>query len=191
VNVPRRQISARDYKNTGSGNSPSVFDTYRQFLYGLGAGLAVASIVHLAHLRARKDQPPDEPVAQAKKAADDTPVAEESVAQYDFYDMLPKFEVVVPEKERDVTNDGPTVSVARPGMYVLQAGSYRNLPDAERLRDKLLKQGIKSAIQRVQVDADVWHRVRMGPFTDLKQLNSTRSSLRAADVDAIVIRLPD
>jgi cell division protein FtsN len=105
--------------------------------------------------------------------------------------MLPKFEVVVPEQDHDAKRDLPSVAVEQPGAYVLQVGSYRNQADAARLREKLAKQGIDASIQRVAVDDDVWHRVRIGPFRDLDKLNATRRELRAADIDAILLRVPD
>ena len=55
--------------------------------------------------------------------------------KYDFYEMLPNFEVVVPEKDKEVKRDLPTrtAKIERPGVYVLQAGSYRNRADADRV----------------------------------------------------------
>jgi cell division protein FtsN len=50
-------------------------------------------------------------------------------------------------------------------------------------------QGIESSIQKVTVDADTWHRVRIGPITDLNKLEDTRRKLREAQIDAMVIRL--
>ena len=105
--------------------------------------------------------------------------------------MLPKFEVVVPERDRDVSGEPPAAPISRPGVYVLQAGSYRNLSDAERVRKQLALQGIEAKVQRVAVDADVWHRVRIGPVDDLAELNRLRRQLQAADVDALVIRVGD
>jgi cell division protein FtsN len=106
--------------------------------------------------------------------------------------MLPNFEVVVPEKDKDVKRDTPaTARVERPGVYVLQAGSYRNEADADRVRAQLSMQGIDAKVQRVAVDADVWHRVRIGPITKLDELNKLRKQLQAADVDALVIRVGD
>jgi cell division protein FtsN len=106
--------------------------------------------------------------------------------------MLPNFEVVVPEKEKDVKRDLPAAArVERPGVYVLQAGSYRNEADADRVRAQLAMQGIDAKVQRVAVDADVWHRVRIGPITKLDELNKLRKQLQAADVDALVIRVGD
>jgi len=85
----------------------------------------------------------------------------------------------------------PAAKIERPGVYVLQAGSYRNEADAERVAKQLSLQGIDAKVQRVAVDADVWHRVRVGPINDLAQLNRVRKQLHAADVDAIVIRIGD
>ena len=105
--------------------------------------------------------------------------------------MLPNFEVVVPEKERDVKRDLPTVKIEKPGSYVLQAGSYHNEGDADRVARQLTLQGVDAKVQRVALDADVWFRVRVGPISDLAQLNKVRRQLQAADVDALVIRVGD
>jgi cell division protein FtsN len=187
----RARLSGRDYKHAGRGNGESLLAKYRDFLIGLAVGLSVAAVVYLSDVRQKSpaDEEQPQPRAQARAAAEAE--AEQPAAQYDFYDMLPKFEVVVPEKERDVRTDTPAAPVARPGVYVLQAGSYRSQPDAERVRAQLAKQGIEATVQRVAVDADVWHRVRIGPISDLARLNSTREALRRADIDAIVVRVGD
>ena len=106
--------------------------------------------------------------------------------------MLPNFEVVVPERDKDVRRDLPAAAkIERPGVYVLQAGSYRNEADADRVRRQLALQGVQAQVQRVAVDADVWHRVRVGPIRDLDELNKLRKQLQAADLDALVIRVGD
>jgi cell division protein FtsN len=116
---------------------------------------------------------------------------EEGARNYDFYEMLPNFEVVVPEKDREVARerDNSPAHIERPGVYVLQAGSYRQQAEADRVRAQLERQGIQAAVQRVAVDDDVWHRVRIGPLNDLAELNRLRARLRAADLDALVIRV--
>lgn len=187
------RLTARDYKQAGrrgGGNARS--GRWRDIGIGLGIGLAIALAIFLRDHRptdsADAQPKPRAPTKSQPQAAADT---EEPAPQYDFYDMLPKFEVVVPEKERDVRRDLPTARVERPGVYVLQAGSYRNQADAERVRTQLGKQGITATVQRVAVDTDVWHRVRVGPIRDLNQVNRMRESLRAADIDALVIRVGD
>jgi hypothetical protein len=38
------------------------------------------------------------------------------------------------------------------------------------------------------MDVDVWHRVRIGPISNLDELDKLRRQLQAADVDALVMR---
>jgi cell division protein FtsN len=194
VSASRQRLAARDFKNTGQRDGFD-FARYQQFGIGLGIGLLIALGVYLSDFRVTQPKAEVAPKPRADKTAgSEAPAAgegDDAAPQYDFYDMLPKYEVVVPEQDREVRRDLPSVRVEQPGVYFVQVGSYRDKAEAERLRLKLSKQGIDATIQRVAVDADVWHRVRIGPFRDLKKLNDTRSELRAADVDAIVIRVGD
>lgn len=186
-----QRIGVRDYKRParrgGNGGSRRWVDIG----IGLSIGLVIALAVHFKGVRdgAPVDETP-QPRADAQRPASEA-AAEEPEPQYDFYDMLPRFEVVVPERDTEVRRDLPAARVERPGVYVLQAGSYRNAADAERRRAQLAKQGINASVQRVAVDADVWHRVRIGPVRDLNQVNRLRDNLRAADIDALVIRVGD
>ena len=188
------RLTTRDYKKTS--RRPLDFARWREFGFGLLAGAALASVAFVYagnHHKAaetadapRPDPhralPPDGAAAGGGKTGE----------KYDFYQMLPNFEVVVPEKDKEVKRDLPAgAPIARPGVYVLQAGSYRNEADAERVRRQLSLQGVDARVQRVAVDTDVWHRVRIGPITNLEQLNRVRKQLQAAEVDALVIRVGD
>lgn len=190
----RQRISARDYKHGGGKRGGFDFAQYQQFGVGLAAGLLVALGVFVFDRREKPAEAEVAPTPRAdKQAAKKSPAteAEDPAEQYDFYDMLPKYEVVIPEQDRDVRRDQPSVAVVQAGAYVLQVGSFQNQPEAERLRDKLAKQGIDASVQRIAIDADVRHRVRIGPIRDLAKLNATRRQLRAADIDALLIRLGD
>ncbi|HZD54327.1 MAG TPA: SPOR domain-containing protein, partial [Woeseiaceae bacterium] len=112
-------------------------------------------------------------------------------SRFDFYDMLPNFEVIIPEQEKEVRTDTAAKAVVTPGVYVLQVGSFTNYADADRRRAQLALQGIESSIQRVVIDDKTYHRVRIGPIDDLDKLNMLRSRLRAANIDALRIRLSD
>jgi cell division protein FtsN len=185
---------ARDYK-TKRGRATG-FSGWAGLMCGLALGLAVAGVVYL------KDHRLDAPavgagkMAKKKTRANEPPEAadagaEEPAKSYDFYDQLPKFEVVVPEKDKDVRPDIKPVPETRSGTYVLQAGSYKNFADADRVRAKLALQGIESKVQKVSVDNDTWHRIRIGPISKLDELNRLRQILRKADVDVLVIRVGD
>ena len=190
------KLTSRDYKSA-KGRSMSL-GRMREFGMGtlVGVVLATSVFVYVNDKRAAlRDAAAETPRPEPRRAApvDPDATAATSNEKYTFYDRLPNFEVVVPEKDREVMKrDLPaTAAVERPGVYVLQVGSYRNESDADRVRQQLSLQGIEATVQRVAVDADVWHRVRIGPITKLDQLNKLRKQLQAADVDAIVIRVGD
>jgi len=188
---------ARDYKT--NRKPAGGFSGWVGLACGLCVGLVIAGAVYI------KDHRPGAPVVQTAKAdkkksrfdappdaePGDTGAAEDSAKSYDFYDRLPKFEVVVPEKEKDVRPDTRAVPETRRGTYVLQAGSYKNFADADRVRAQLALQGVESKVQKVSVDNDTWHRIRIGPVSKLDELNRLRTSLRKADVDVLVIRVGD
>ncbi|HEX2138787.1 MAG TPA: SPOR domain-containing protein [Woeseiaceae bacterium] len=171
-------------------------------LFGLLVGLSVAFAIYI---NGRDSRIPAEPqareAASMEQAADQAappPVEipsgtadEPAKPRFDFYSMLPNFEVIIPEQEPDVKTDTAVQAVVEPGVYVLQAGSFTQHADADRRRAQLALQGIESTIQQVTIDDKTYHRVRIGPMEDLEQLNVVRSRLREADIDVLRIRLGD
>jgi cell division protein FtsN len=190
------KLSARDYKS--SQHRPLELRRWREFGYGLLAGALLVTLTftwlgnrHKAAADA-PDAPRPDPHRVVRAEAEAASASGKPAEKYDFYQMLPNFEVVVPEKDKDVKRDLPSAAkIERPGIYVLQAGTYRKEADANRVRAQLALQGIEAKVQRVAVDADVWHRVRIGPISNLDELNKLRRQLQAADVDALVIRIGD
>ena len=216
-----RRLSARDYKRTRRTGSPA----WRGFGYGLALGLIIAGAVFVrdhhrlsvpaepthpvpgarrAHRGAADDAgPPDDPQSQAAAggsgaAATGTTATDAAggVGGFDFYRMLPKSKVVVPEHEHasrasPASASASAAQIARPGTYFLQVGSYHDDAVAERVRAKLAKQGITATVQRVAVDTDVWHRVRVGPIHDPALLNRLRQQLQASNLGALVIRVAE
>jgi cell division protein FtsN len=189
---------SRDYKNSKSrGGGAGSLSGIAGFVVGLALGLAVAVGVYLFDrrpaARLAQEAPPvtrDEAPASGKPGP--AAASQDAETQFDFYEMLPKFEVVIPEEggEAPAAGSGSVAGpVEKPGAYILQAGSFRNQSDADRVRALIAMQGVESKIQKVTIDRDTWHRVRVGPITNLKQLEETRSKLRNARIDALVIRV--
>lgn len=170
-------------------------------VFGLAVGLSVAAAVWFSDRRAPAHSP--EPgisrPASLENALDDNgetmrpppPETESSERRFEFYEILPNMEVIVPEEEYEIEADTAPQAVVDPGTYILQAGSFTALNDAERRRAELGLQGIQSYIQRVIIDDKTYHRVRIGPIDDLDELNLLRSRLRAARIDVLRIRLGD
>jgi len=180
---------ARDYKR--SRGRREGFSGWTGLFVGLVAGLAVGLALYFFDPR-----PPEPSGTEVKVAAAAEPASaresadDEDSGQYDFYQMLPNFEVVVPEREAVVQGDAPETAEKK-GAYVLQAGSYRKFEDADRVRAQLALQGIESNVQRVAIDSDTWHRVRIGPITDPAELDRVRTRLKEAEVDFLVVRVGD
>jgi hypothetical protein len=203
--VSNRRLTARDYKGVRRGGLD--LGRWRDLALGFAAGLLVALVVYVGDHRGAQAAAeaggalaPTPRHAGARGAgaagADAASVdathtgAEGAIDKYDFYDGLPKFEVVVPEKEHGTRVDA-AARVNRPGTYFLQAGSYRNVEDANRIQAKLARQSISASVQRVALDADVWYRIRIGPIKDLDQLNRVRQQLQSAEIASLVIRVDD
>lgn len=165
--------------------------------FGLAIGLSVAAAVWVSDRRTILA-----PVTAAREPAsldsaldrndDDRQVEvpdEPKKSRFDFYEMLPNFEVIVPEEDTNVAKDVEPKAIVQPGIYVLQAGSFTAYADADRRRAELALQGISSSIQRVTIDDKTYHRVRIGPIDNLDELNLLRSRLRAAKIDVLRIKL--
>jgi cell division protein FtsN len=165
---------------------------------GLIAGLFVAFLVFL-------QMRPQQTVASQTKALEkpaeaasrelhpirEKPIPTPPKPRFDFYNLLPEMEVIVPEQEISGTPTHEGVKqVEKPGTYLLQAGSFRNLQQADQLRAKLALLGLETSLQTVSINSkQSWHRVRVGPFNNLTDLNEARSLLKTNGVDAILIRL--
>ena len=96
-------------------------------------------------------------------------IAEPKKPRYDFFTVLPEMEVVVPEQElsrkADKADPAHQYDSRKPRInYILQAGSFRNATDAEQMKARLALLGSMATVQKVTVNGQTWHRVRIGPF---------------------------
>src|SRR5262245_5009525 len=176
-------------------------------LFGLSIGLVVAAGVyfrrapspaeHAATAERAAPAPANAERAPARRgapgrgaAANNGEAAKASEQRFDFYDILPQYEVVVPEVETAAGPSARAKPVDEPGSYVLQAGSFGAAADAEKLKANLALLGIESRVQKVSIDDDVYHRVRIGPITDLDKLNRIRRQLHDAHINAMLMKVP-
>jgi len=188
-------------RRSSKSRNKQQFPGWVWMLFGLSLGLSVAFAIYV------KDDPASGPSMQAvqpqpdsgQNSLDDngeTQTAaisepEEKERRFTFYDVLPNFELIVPEKQAEVEADVEPAAIVEPGVYVLQAGSFSTNQDADRRRAELALQGIESHIQRVKINDKNYHRVYIGPTEDLDELNMLRSRLRAAKIDVFRIRISD
>ena len=107
----------------------------------------------------------------------------------DFYTILPEFETVLPEPK-----GGKKTAKAEPpeaGVnYILQAGSFGNLEDADRLKAKLTLSGLETHIEKVAIEGKgAYYRVRLGPYSSVEALDSASAKLTQLGIKALRIKV--
>lgn len=169
-------------------------------LFGLGVGLIIAIGVYLrmpvpaaAPAASAASPPPARPEPPAERARPQPrPAASASdESRFEFYEILPQFEVVVPSEDdsRPTTASRPRPAET-PGSFLLQAGSFSAPADADRLQANLALLGIESHVQRVTIDNAAFNRVRIGPIGDLDTAKRTQRQLRDAGIDTLLMQVP-
>ncbi|MES2580308.1 MAG: SPOR domain-containing protein [Pseudomonadota bacterium] len=118
----------------------------------------------------------ENPDAAAQKKTDN---------QFDFYTILPETESTVTEKE--VKDNALTV---KKDNYFLQIGAFQNEADADNMKAKLALQGFEAVVQTASIpEKGVWHRVRVGPLSDIDQINKIRGDLTTGGFNTDLIKV--
>ncbi|MDO8990448.1 MAG: SPOR domain-containing protein [Sideroxyarcus sp.] len=121
-------------------------------------------------------------------------VAEPKI-QYEFYrELTDKSDGAgrrTTQKPAPKPREKPQVVATAPApkdLYFVQAGSFQNVGDAEKLKAKLAFSGFEANIQEAAIpDKGVWHRVRLGPFSD-GEAAKTISALKQNGIIATHLR---
>ena len=97
-------------------------------------------------------------------------------------------EVVIPDHEiktriREEKNGTGDANA----QYIIQAGSFRDSPEAELLKTKLTAMGIESRVEKAQVGKVRWYRVKVGPYAGMSSVLTIKTQLRNSGTDAIVL----
>lgn len=108
--------------------------------------------------------------------------------RFTFYKILPEKEVIIAEHEIKTLKREESLGKKPPegGQYLVQAGSFTRLEDAEKLRTKLSQLKVKAKIESVRIDNADWHRVKVGPFDTLVNADRVRVYLRGNKIDSVV-----
>jgi len=107
----------------------------------------------------------------------------------DFYTILPEFETVLPEPKggkKTARAESPEAGV----NYILQAGSFGNHEDADRLKAKLALSGLEAKIEKVVIDGKgAYYRVRLGPYASVEALDSASARLTQLGINALRLKV--
>ncbi len=159
-------------------------------LLGVAMGLSLAVFLVTAGLWRPQGAPE---VPQPRAGLDDDPAELAELAappparrsEYDFYTVLPEMEVVIPDTE--IEQRVQRREEQRPGSYLLQVGSFRRPEDAEKAKVELAFLGIVAAIIPVRINGQDWHRVRVGPFEDVREMDQVKRRVQEAGYQVLVL----
>jgi cell division protein FtsN len=191
---------SRDYKPASKGSSskksgsPMLVGIVIGLFLGLGIALAVAifikgspsPFVERKPQQAVGDNAPPAPSPAEEKRPEGK--SKEEKPRFDFYTILPGTEE--PVSEKDIKQQG-SESAAK-SQYYLQAGAFQKEADADNLKAKLALMGVEASIQTATVpDKGVWHRVRVGPYNNVDDLNRVRGTLSQNGISTSLVKVHD
>jgi len=148
---------------------------------GAVAGLFIAFLFQLEPGResVKRDTAATQPVTPAPaKPREQNP-------SYDFYTLLPESEVVTPRPRPTPPPPPPPAAKPEPAAkaqpttrYYLQAGSFRQRSEADRVRAQIILMGLDARLEDAKLaNGEVWHRVQVGPFADQGKLTQAEQTL--------------
>lgn len=120
-----------------------------------------------------------------------------------FYELLKESEVIVNQDESstdadtntdtdtDTSTDTPaptpaSTATTKPVEYILQAGSFKNADDADRLRAELILHNLNARVDKTDIGGQTWHRVIVGPFATRDLASRARGTLASMDMESIM-----
>jgi len=116
--------------------------------------------------------------------------------RFEFYQLLPGMEVPIPDTDHDGLK--PKISAEKPttpqtqtklaaAQYLIQAGTFRGLTQAESLKRRLTQQGMAARIQKIEAEDGFWFRVTVGPFASESMAITHKNRLAKQKIQGILI----
>lgn len=124
----------------------------------------------------------------AGKAADVPPPAKpQDKPRFDFYQILPGNEDVT--KAKGGKEEPKTAPAESKETFYLQAGAFQNVGDADNMKARLALLGIEATIQiSSSPERGTFHRVRVGPYNRVEDVNRTRDTLKQNGIETTLIK---
>lgn len=124
---------------------------------------------------------------QAAEAAVDAPPVD--TIPYTFYQRLPGQGVELPKKQETSPSAAP--GEEDQGLYLVQVVSLQKQSDADAVRAELALKGYDARLQTVEVAGETWHRVIIGPITEMNVAQVTADQLAKQKYNPVVSRVAD
>lgn len=127
--------------------------------------------------------------AAAKAQVEEASTKAAEKPRFDFYSILPGEDA----KDRPADKAQPESARALPAdvkeTFYVQAGAFQSAADADNLRARLALLGVEAAVQSgATMDRGPLHRVRIGPFTRVEDVNRVRDTLKQNGIETTLIK---
>ncbi len=179
--------------NTGSGGGATKSKVVAGMVIGIVLGVTFAGFVawyvlakNPASFTNKELREPPKMTPQVAPVPTNPPVAASAVGgqNFEFYKELPDkpeggaTKKVVTKPQAPVVNP-PAKAAVDGALYFVQAGSFQNADDAEKLKAKLALVGMEASVQKADIPGrGVFHRVRLGPYKGVAEANATIANLK-------------
>lgn len=157
---------------------------WRWYASGVLSGVVLSLGLYLVTLPpapGETGKAPPEPQPKTAKSEPESPPK----PRFDFYTMLPEQSIDVEVGPAEVAQPR---AAARPQVYILQAGSFRQREDADRRRAELLLLGLEPSIEESSGGNGRWFRVFLGPFESRSLMARARSLTAGQDIDTLLLK---
>lgn len=178
------------YSNSGrSASSRSGSPMLLGILIGVVLGLAIAG-----GLAWYLQKAPDRSITPEKNASEKSMPPTAATAASGVNDGKPRFEFykVLTDKQDSAEKtaaESKSPPVATQEIYFLQAGSFSNAEDADKLKARLAMLGMEASVQIAIIPGKgTYHRVRLGPYKGAEEMNKSRAALKQNGVEATPMR---
>ncbi len=192
---------SRDYKggerkSTPRGSGKSLFiGILIGLVVGLGLAFGVAWYINKmpSPFRQKASATKSETVKPAAidspEATDKTGESAKAKPRFDFYKILPGVEETATDQQ---LREAHAAKIKSRESFYLQAGAFQSAPDADNLKARLALIGMQASIQTTELpDRGTWHRVRIGPYGNVEELNRARDALKKNSIDTTLIKVRD
>lgn len=191
---------SRDYKPSSKpagrkGVNPMLTGILIGLFSGLGIALGVALYINtMPSPFTERAKPADktQPQGTAPTAGTDSAKVPEKVEKsadkprFDFYQILPGTEE--PVSEQELKEAKPAANGAKDSYY-LQVGSFQTEAEADNLKASLALLGVEAVIQTATLpEKGIWHRVRVGPYKSIDDINRVRAMLAQNSIKSSLIK---
>ncbi len=193
---------SRDYKSKSMDNSSGKagYPIWMGIVIGLflGWGSAIGIALYITHqpnpFINKMKLPSTETISpKTETPKQDTKTAKTDKPRFDFYKILPGNEEPVSEQELKRAKQAAANNPAKEEKitYLLQAGAFQKQPDADNLKAKLALLGLEANIQTIDLPekGGIWHRVRLGPYNKVDDMDKTRGVLAQNGIESALIKM--